>query len=217
MYRRTVLARLGTAGIPAVSGCAGVVEPPRRGYSGLQRRVHLVGQDTLSADLAVTIEATLLDPTVTGRRTAHLQLTTTNHGPPRALSVGTGGCVLLNRRRGGSDEPPGLWLYTVAESVRIDREGHKWVATSPRLFFAYGCFPTVYARGDTVTNTYALWQDPEYSGYLDPGTYRWAEPVKIWADRAHGGDDPDETVTWGFSLGIEKPEETRRMRSAGVE
>ena len=219
MKRRAVVAALGGIGLAGcVSGGPGAGEststppattspPPGR---TLQRRVSLASQDVVAEEHELRLNVEVLDPTVTADRTALIRVTTTNEGPPRSLSIGRSGCDLLNRSRGGSDTPAGLWLHSPDRTEHIDRVPGKWVADRPatqgRAYPAYGCTPTTYESGNSLSNEYELWDDYRVEGYLTPGTYRWEEDIQVWKDATDAfGDDPSATLTWGFSLSVETP------------
>jgi hypothetical protein len=175
-----------------------------------QRHVSLAAQDTIPDRHDVRIEATVVTPRATDEHPALLRITTTNEGPERAISVGTDGCHLFNRSDAGSDDPPGLWLHRPENAADIDRAGNRWVrdrpADEPRAYLAYACMPTTYAAGESVTTEYEVWDDYQVAGYLEPGTYRWEQDVQIWdTPERRMTDTPSGTVTWGFSLTVERP------------
>ncbi len=211
MQRRSLLSTLGAAGVAGLAGClAG-------GNSGShQRRVSVADQDSLVDDHAVRIAPEVLEPEITDEHTARVEITTTNEGPKRALSVDTGDCAPFNRGERGSDDPPGLWLHDPNRAGGIDRDDPRWVRDAPadrnRGFDAYGCSLRVYEPGESVATEYVVWDDYRVDGYLDPGTYRWETDVEIYSmdavevqtgSTARRDGDPDASVTWGFSLAIE--------------
>lgn len=175
----------------------------------IQRQVILSCQDSLHEGYQMQINAEVLKPTITADHTARLRVTTTNNGPKRAFSIGTGGCDLFNRSRAASDEPAGLWLYRSDSTNNLTRKENKWVRDLPsdqqRDYPEYGCSPTVYDRGQSRSTEYVVWDDYRVEGYLEPDAYRWEEDVQIWEDAsADFGDSPSATVTWGFTLTVEK-------------
>lgn len=218
MNRRALLAALGSG---SVAGCVSgggpstqePTSPPPTSTSPppeetLHRRVSLTSQDALADEHELRLDVEILEPRITDNHTALIRITTTNEGQKRAVSVGRPGCDLLNRSRGGSDTPAGLWLHTPDQAEYIDRVEEKWVADYPadrnRAYAAYGCMPTVYDAGDSLSNEYEVWDNYQVERYLTPGAYRWEEDVQIWEDEtAASGDRPNATVTWGFSLSVE--------------
>lgn len=173
------------------------------------RRVSVAERDAVDDDHAVRMNVEVRRRRVTDRRTARFAVTTTNTGPRRALSVGSGGCALFNRSEGGSDDPAGLWLYRPERAASVDRAGSEWRADRPadasRVYQAYGCLPVAYGPGESRTTEYVLWDDYRVEGYLTPGSYRWETDVGVWTDADPGaGDDPSGEFTWGFSLRVEE-------------
>lgn len=124
--------------------------------------------------------------------------------------MGTNGCALFNRDRGGSDEPGGLWLYRAgAKSTdSVDRKEGKWVPAKspdqPRKYPQYLCTPVEYEPGESVHTEYEVWDNYRVPGYLQPNTYRWEEDITIRKDAtATAGDPSSTTIKWGFSLAVE--------------
>lgn len=206
MMRRHVLSIFGSGGVIGLAGC---LTGGSSGGGSLQRQVSLADQDAVAGDHELRINVELLEPSITDTQPARVQITTTNEGPRRALSIGIDGCVLFNRDRGGSDEPPGLWLHTLETAKNIERTENRWVRDAPadqlREYLAYGCRPREYDAGESVTNKYEIWDDYRVDGYLDSGTYRWEEEVSIWHDPS-SAEEADTTLTWGFSLTNEHPD-----------
>lgn len=112
-----------------------------------------------------------------------LQITVTNEGPKRAISIQNPECDLLDRHKAGSD-PPGLWLHspgrTPPDQGLAERDGNRWVADFPtdqnRVFGDFRCGTRTYASDEELQNEYLVWDDYRIDGYLEPGTYRWEEP-----------------------------------------
>lgn len=207
MDRRTLLATLGSGGVVGLAGCQRLHEV--RSDDGGRRRVTLASQDAVPETHEVSIDVEVLEGTITPDGPARLRLTVTNEGASRALSPGEGMCHSFDRNRGGSDDPAGLWLYRPTEAEGIDRRGDGWVAdrprSEPRGFPAYACSSRQYASGESVATEYEVWDDYRVEGYLEPGTYRWEEDVQIQADPdAAGTETRGATVTWGFSLAVER-------------
>lgn len=206
MDRRTLLAALGVG----VVGLAGCQRHRLRSSDGDdRRRVSLAGQDAVPDAHAVSLDVEVLEGAITPDRTARLRLTVTNEGADRALSAGEGMCNLFNRDRGGSDDPAGLWLYRPAVTEGVERRDDRWVqdrpSSEPRGFPAYACSSRQYASGESVATELEVWDDYRVEGYLEPGTYRWEEDVQIQADpEAAGIETAGATVTWGFSLAVER-------------
>lgn len=213
MKRRRFLSVLGVGGVAGFPGCLSSAHQAAGTTAGdgeIQRRVSLADQDSVADDRELRIEVEVLEPTITLAHTARLRITTANDGAERKVSIGTDGCELFNRSRGGSDRPRGLWLHAAFITDHIDREDHRWVADlppeEPRAYPAYGCLPKEYDTGESVRNEYDVWDDYQVDGYLVPDTYRWEEEVSIWNEPSTAGNgDPDSTIIWGFSLTVEQP------------
>ncbi|WP_121820510.1 hypothetical protein [Halostella salina] len=211
MNRRTLLGLLGSGTAVGVAGCVNVPEPLRSTPTvtdGLQRRVAIIDQNAVPDGHGVRIRAELLDRRITGESTATVRLTTTNEGEPRELSVGTGGCVLLNRERQGSD-PAGLWLRRRAGMDQSDDVGPRWVATdlpaSPGGFGGYGCAARTYASGESVATDYAVLHDGRVDGYLSSDEYRFEAAVTV-GEPSPDSDGSTESFTWGFSMRVKDPD-----------
>lgn len=215
MQRRALLAVLGSA-TAALPGCS---LAPTADAGDLQRRITLAGSDVLPDEHGLRVDAAVAEPTVTADHPARIRIETTNAGPRRALSVGTGGCAIFNRGELGSDDPPGLWLHRPARAATVERARPRWVraeADRPRGFDAYGCPLRIVASGESLAQDYVVWDDYRVEGYLEPGTYRWETTLEIYrpADvRREAGEraasptgDPSATLSWGFALTVERPD-----------
>lgn len=207
MERRNLLTILGQVSVVGLAGClsTGDTAPTN------ERRVSIENQDSVPDDHDMQIQVEVLESEITDGNTARLRVTTTNMGSKRKISVDSGKCDLFNRNRGGSDSPPGLWLYHVDRTEYLDRKDDRWVpdvpSNQPRGFASYGCTPVVYDGGESVSTEYEMWDDYRVDGYLEPGTDRWEQDVFIWDDpTAEWNETPSATVTWGFSLSVEFPE-----------
>jgi len=176
-------------------------------HEGLQRTVSVASVDSVPAGFEVEMDAELLRSRVTDTATAHLRITTTNTGSSRSISVAPDDCSLLNRSKGGSDRPAGLWLHDPESAQHIDRDGNRWEADrdadEPRAYAAYGCLKKEYAGGESVENEYVLWSDYRVEGYMEPGTYRWEEEVSVSEGETPTGTADENSFTWGFSLTVE--------------
>ncbi|WP_178917155.1 hypothetical protein [Natronomonas gomsonensis] len=173
--------------------------------------VELHDQDAVAEPYEVTIAVELLEQTVTETHPAHVQITTTNEGPDRALSIGSGRCSLFNRSDGGSDDPAGLWLYRPEEAQDLDREPNRWEQDksrfSDRSSPAYGCGAFKYSSGESMRTEYKVWNDYAEDGYIEPGTYRWEREIQMWDNPdAEGTEQPTTTFQWGFSLTVKDEE-----------
>lgn len=224
MKRRTLLIGLGTGGITTLTGCienlssaSGITTTsakqrtrPRETRSDageeLLREVSLNDQDTVPSKYKIQIDVEIIKSTITETETARIRITTTNEGRERAISINKDPCDIFNRSRGGSDDPPGLWLYKSDDTENIDRKNGQWVPDEspdePRGFPAYGCGRKVYEREESVSTEYAVWDDYQVEGYLEPGIYRWEEEVHV-SKGSDSTDTADESFTWGFSIAVE--------------
>ncbi|MFC6964964.1 hypothetical protein [Halocatena marina] len=226
MERRKLLATLGGIGAVGLAGCLSEsrsadtdqspsspeqTKSPTTEHSTIQRHLSIVDQDSIADSHELRVHVELLESTTTNTQPATLRVSTTNEGPRRAISVGTDGCDLFNRDRGGSKEPRGLWLYRVETMDAVDRKANKWVPAKspeqPRVYPTYGCTPMEYEPRESVSTEYGVWDDYQVPGYLHPGTYRWEEKIQIWDNAtATPGEPSSATIRWGFSLAVEKPD-----------
>jgi hypothetical protein len=205
MDRRTLLTTAATTCVVGVSGCQRL-----RGLTTDdtgRRVVEIHDQDAVTESYEVTIAVELLEQTVTETHPAQLQITITNEGPDRALSIGRDRCGLFNRSDGGSDDPAGLWLYRPEEAQDLDREPDRWEQDksrfSDRSYPAYGCGAFEYGSGESMRTEYEVWNDYAEDGYFEPGTYRWEREIQLWDDLdAAGTEQPTTTFQWGFSLTV---------------
>ena len=176
---------------------------------GLQRTVSVASVDSVPSVYEVEMDVELLRSRITDARSAHLRITTTNTGSRRSISVAPDDCSLLNRSKGGSDQPSGLWLHDPDTARHIDRDGNRWEADRDpdegRAYAAYGCLKKEYAEGESVSNEYVLWSDYRVEGYLEPGTYRWEEEVSVSEGDTPTGTAGENTFMWGFSLSVSEP------------
>lgn len=211
MNRRALLSSVATTGLLGVAGCQQF--RAITGDDNTQRVVKLADQDSGPESHQVRITVDLLEQSVTDAHPARLEVSTTNEGPRRALSVGRELCSLFNRSDGGSDDPAGLWLYRPEDAQDLDREDDRWEPDrsrfSNRSYPAYGCGATRYDTGDSVSTEYEVWDDYSEGGYFEPDTYRWVQEIQLWDDPdAAGTESPTTTFTWEFSLTVERPDYT---------
>jgi len=205
--RRECLFAVASTGI--ITGLAGCVQSePTANEEGVQRRVSIAEQDSTPDSSDLEIEVSVTKETITNSETAYLEITTTNQGSARSVSVGADSCRLFEGPDGGSDDPLGLWLYNPNYTDSLDHKKSRWSVDRPasetRNFSLAGCSPTRYGSGDSVSNKYAVWDDYRESGYLEPNTYRWEGEVSIWSSLAtEPENDPTQSFNWGFSLLVE--------------
>lgn len=207
MDRRTLLTSVATTGVVGVAGCQRL--RAITGNDAARRRVRIADQDSVPESHQVRITVDLLEQSVTEAHPARIETSTTNEGPPRALSVGREICHLFNRSKGGSDDPAGLWLYRPEDTQSIDRENDRWERDRSRFsnrgYPAYGCSATRYNNGESVSTEYEVWDDYAVGGYFESNTYRWEQEIHLWNDPdAEGTDSSTATFTWGFSLTVER-------------
>lgn len=221
MNRRTFLAGAGFAGLAGLAGC--ISAPTTAGDrpaeptptpdgtpvpDDAQRVVSLSAVDDVPAAHEVSIDVELLDGVVTPASTARLRVTTTNEGDRRRLSVAPDQCALFNRGRGAS-ERPGLWLHRPNKAEYVDRRGDRWVrnasADEPRAYLAYGCLNYLYETGESVSNEYLVWDDYQARGYMPPGSYRFAETVRVGPPDRERADETLAEFDWGFDVEVRRP------------
>ena len=208
MKRRAVLAAAGTGLIGGCLAETGTVSlGASSGPASDERRVTLVDVDDVPEKHAVTIDAELLEETVTPDHTARLRVTTTNEGEQRTVSISEGRCNLFNRQKGAS-EPSGLWLHRPESEKWMERRGDRWTlkrdADEYRRYLLYGCAPRCYDAGESLSNDYHVWDDYRDGGYMTPSTYRFEESVELYrslGDHEHG--EKLGEFAWGFDLRVE--------------
>lgn len=212
MHRRALLTGMSTIGVGGIAGCLGSLT----NFSGADvHPVHLsvADVDTIADENELEMGVECLESTVTDSQPARLQVTTMNTGPERTVSVGAGGCGLFTRNAGGSNSPPGLWLYTKRRSSKLAnryeaRDGDRWVEDKAkdnrRGYDGYGCTSPTYSPGEELTNEYVVWDDYRVSGYFEPGTYRWEETVTTIPPDSSDDDTGGTSFVWGFSLHVER-------------
>jgi hypothetical protein len=239
MRRRALLKRLGTGatagvGTTVIAGCAAISgrgtpetctdstthtdgSPTTDARSpeaetttdrtDVQRTITLADQDTAPEKYGVDLEVEMLETVVTDEHTARLRLTTTNTGGNGYISRFS--CPPFSKSEGGSDRPPGLWLYPANRTQSLDRTGARWTEDrepdDSRGFNAAGCGgggggPTTPASTPHSVE-YAVWDDYQFDGYLVPGRYRFVDTVLVQL-KDENPPDADE-VRWGFSLDVE--------------
>jgi hypothetical protein len=203
--RRTLLGGLGALGTTGLAGCVGFPAPSWSDDAGPATTVSLDEQDAVPEQYGIDIAVEVVRAEFTDESPAAILGTTTNRGGPVKLSIGTGYCSIFNRQRGGSDEPPGLWLHR-PDSHGIERADGRWVTDlprdEPRGFPDVGCTMEAYREGQAVSTPYQVWDDYQTSGHLVPGTYRWEESVTV-SDASSDSGSGEESFTWGFSLRLE--------------
>lgn len=206
MNRRALLGGLGTLGTTGLSGCVRFPAPSWSDDAPPANVVSLDAQDTVPDQYDVDIDVEVVHSEFTDDSPAVIRVTTTNVGGPLKVSIGTGYCSVFNRQRGGSDDPPGLWLHR-PDSHGSERADGRWVADlppdEPRGFADVGCTIQDYEEGQSVSSTYEVWDDYRKRGYLVPGTYRWEETVRV-SDTTSDTDSVPESFEWGFSLRLQK-------------
>lgn len=212
MNRRSALAALGSIGAGALTGC---ISTPQATSPDLDSdtdsghpTVSLESQSTVPSEYEIEISVDVLEPAFTAKHPAKLQITTTNTGDEQIQSTGPGRCYLFTRSQGGSDTPPGLWLHDSNASEHIDRKDGKWVADTPsnqpREYLSYGCMLKEYAVGESVSKEYEIWADYQVSGYLQPGTYRWEQPIRLsHKEEPSSSTESTNSFPWWFTLQLE--------------
>lgn len=218
MKRRDVLSVIGSGAAVGLAGCATsggatvrtddtTTAPPA------PRMMSIESVETIADEYNLEADVELLNAVIDRTQTAEIRVSVRNTGPKRGISVvGGATCDLFDRDAARSDDPPGLWLFRSDRSRELDRKPGRWVQDYPqdrvRGFNGYGCGLKVYSPGETVAHDYEIWDDYRVDGYLLPGTYRWQEEIEIGEefseDEAYSYDDVDATVSWGFSISMEK-------------
>jgi len=173
----------------------------------IQRYVSLEDVDDVPSEYNVNIDVNLIRSKVTDSETARLSITTTNTGSRRSISVLQDKCGLLNRAKGRSDQPKGLWLYIPQRTEHIPREGDHWEADwdpdKLQGYPDYACGMREYTAGESLKNEYVLWDDYQIEGYMEPGTYRWNQKVSVSKQGTPTETSSQKTFIWGFEVNIE--------------
>ena len=214
MNRRDLLTSLGAAGTAGIAGCIGTSdsEPSEESYpEGKQRRVTLAGQDTVSDGHELSLNIEVRRALITHAETAHLRVRATNEGQTRGISfTETDKCALFNRSKGLSDEPQGLILRGPSDAEQLELPENQWVRDLPsdkvRSWDTYGCSIETIESGAAFTNEYHVWDDYQTEEYLEPGTYRWEEQIRLTDPPQSNSPDMRAEFTWGFSLTLERVE-----------
>lgn len=216
MDRRALLSTAAGAAATGLAGClssVGVGSPSNPVDDG-PRRVALTGVDPLSDAAGLAVDVRVLDARITPAATAAVAVETTVRDGATELPVTKGPCAILNRRACAS-EPGGLWLESTDERhgtdgpTETETPADGWVKrdlpTGAQGFGGYGCRRVAYEQGETIRNTYAVWDDGRVDGYLEPGEYRWAGDISV---RAASSDSEEgfRSFDWGFSLALTRVE-----------
>lgn len=104
----------------------------------------------------------------------------------------------------------------MAPSSRLQVDGrpdeNRWEVDQPpeepRTFPDVGCAWGPYEPEETMTNEYEIW-DYRDAGYMNPGTYRWEERIRIFTpnEGAHWDGQQLGSFHWGFELNLSVPED----------
>lgn len=207
MNRREVVQSIGTASVVGLSGCLDAVKKTfNRNASDrddLRRKFTVSSQPSIPENDTIHINAQIINSEISSDTPGRIAVRTTNHGERQTISIGKQRCGLFNRDKGGSDDPPGLWLYPPTESKLPERAGHKWVADksrdTARVFATYECPGMTYPQGASQQNEYLVWDDYQTEGYFEPGTYYWKETVDVISNI----DKSDVLETFSVELGLE--------------
>ncbi|WP_256298354.1 hypothetical protein [Haloarchaeobius salinus] len=212
MHRRALLSTVAAAGAAGLGGCLASVgigtSGPANPVDDEERRISLLGVDSVPDESGLQIDVRVLDDRITVSETAEIVVETTVVGDTTVLPVTQGSCAILNRRT-CSSAPRGLWLEsTDGAGGTATPDGEGWVRrglpTGEQGFGGYGCRRVEYQPGESVRNTFAVWDDGRVDGYLDPGEYRWGEDVSV---RSASSDSEEfRGFDWGFSLELTRVE-----------
>lgn len=224
MRRRTLLAVAGTA-LTGSAGCASLSgggagptetsaptteDLPTFDADEVQRQISVESMDSVPDEHPLTIDVELLNGAITGENPAEVRATITNTADgERRLTRNEGKCALFDRGEGAS-ESPGFHLHRpdfpgfALDCRDPSRVGNLWrfdLSEDARCAVQdYGCGTDTYAAGESRPETYQVWDDYAASGYMPPGTYRFATTVAV------GPEEDDQEFEWGFSLAVKQPE-----------
>jgi hypothetical protein len=184
----------------STSAGADLSESPER------RTVSIADTGSVPSDADLSITASLPRKQITSEAPARLTVKVTNTGSHRATDLTDRGyCHLFNRGRGGSD-PAGLWLYREQDRPD-DRAGDRWTqnrnATDTRAFVMVDCPRETFAKGESITTTYEVWDDYVADGYFSPGTYRFDANIGL-RDSVDDDSDP-RIIDWWLELEVTTP------------
>jgi len=144
-----------------------------------------------------SVSTTVTQPEITPDRTAEIEYTLTRRGPVVTLFAGP--ARVLNCRN--FSDPPGVQLLIREDVPRENRT--TWLPESDD----YTACPseataTVLSDGESITESYSLWGDPEYATAIEPGTYQFSNNI-AWQDgesRSSGSDT--ENVRWNHAISV---------------
>jgi hypothetical protein len=194
--RRAYLA--GLAGVStATAGCLDAVS----GSSETLRTVSVVGTEAEAFD----VTADLLNGEVTPSSTAKVRLTWSNPGDeavhvPVDSSARDSPAPLYSHRRGGSDTT-GLML--VPTRYDPDKVSDGCWRADDYTGVPLDAVGTGLAAGDSFSNDYTLWTQPDGDGCLRSGTYHFGS-VETESDKSAYEDD-SRPNTWRVTLSVATP------------
>lgn len=209
LSRRTVLQLSGVTLSAGLTGClSGVPQstpsatPDREPPSGFWRWVSVTAHGPPPEQYAVSVRVEVVQPWVTAKQTAHVEVTLTNHadeprelGPvvdgPEFPTNNTKGIVLFDETGSTRAQPP--------ECINTDGK-----ADEPVGYSGAQTPPHEVGAGESVTRRIGIFDDENVRGCIPPGIYPFtithiARPV---GEAEDGGPKEGDTYPWSFRLGI---------------
>lgn len=129
----------------------------------------------------VSVDVTVIDPSVTADHTARIRATFANDGSKRKFS-GFGRFMPLNLQRSQESGNAGLLLLpTSLLTSEVDASPYENLTPNP----TNGCWAAEYSpstgpdttftldAGETVTQTLEIWDNSDVEGCMPPGTYQF--------------------------------------------
>jgi len=192
--RRRVLKHAGIVGILGLSGCTTFTDgsPP----SG--RRITDLSVNGLDSD-PISVTANASSPRITSEQTAQLELTVTveRDGP---VSLSFGNSIPFHYPE--ESTPQGLKLLPGGQQYGFERASQEtWIPAESFIAPDSAKMLTDMSAGDSLTQSWEVWGDPDHVSFIEPGTYEFRSEI--------GVDPPGEDFEWMLSLTIatESPEE----------
>ncbi|MDY6765535.1 MAG: hypothetical protein SV377_07650 [Halobacteria archaeon] len=215
MKRRRFLKGAFGAGVASLAGCTQVL-------GQVQRQITVESVDDHEEEYDLSMDVEMVKTDVTPEHTAELKITATNQNREQYLRLRDKGCRIFENAntRGGASDPPGLWLHLPETSRFIERKGDKWTRDKPQGQGEHmsdlppnigGCEKILYSPPSSreqplpsFIRRYWVWDDYQVEGYMDPGTYRFEEPIEVFRKQDDSEDEKITGLTWGFSLKVER-------------
>jgi len=177
----------GVVGILGLSGCATLADdspPSGRRITDLS----VTGLD--SAPISATATAT--HPLITSEQTAQFDMTVTVQQND-IDSLGFPNSIPFHAPK--SSSPPGVLLIQGNQSNRIERDSQEtWIPANTLVVADSGTSVYLESDSNTLTESWAVWGDPDHVSFIEPGTYEFGSEITV--------HPPGESFRWTLSLTI---------------